>query len=172
MRIIDTVTHLRLVLQIVVIIKNVFFQASEKNPGILRFGSLSVKVKKTTNAFNNYFGSNEKKHSLDSNVNSNLGGGDRRPSLPMISDAQRMPPPKLAPSKKRKNSMMAKRHSVDYGSLGMTGTKTKSAPSTPTEPNPVKELLRRPSSSAAKGSDDSDSEYGFDSQWGGGPTKT
>merc|ERR1711994_170382 len=28
---------------------------NEKNPGILRFGSLSVKVKKTTEAFNNYF---------------------------------------------------------------------------------------------------------------------
>ena len=46
------------------------FQASEKNPGILRFGSLSVKVKKTTKAVNNYFGSQtEKKHSLDSNMN-------------------------------------------------------------------------------------------------------
>lgn len=98
------------------------FQASEKNlaPGILRFGSLSVKVKKTTNAFNNYFGSTEKKHSLDSNMNANVpstgGGGAISISGPM-SDMDRMPPPKFGPSKKRKNSMMVKRHSVDYGSL-------------------------------------------------------
>ncbi len=139
------------------------FQASEKNPGILRFGSLSVKVKKTTNAFNNYFGSTEKKHSLDSNMNTNSSSGGA-PSLPSqlgagLSDAQRMPPPKmLAPSKKRKNSMMAKRHSVDYGSLSAAGARTKSAPTTPTEPRPL--------SSAAKSDCDSDSEYGFDSQWG------
>merc|ERR1711874_99068 len=39
---------------------------NEKNPGILRFGSLSVKVKKTTEAFNNYFnssGESSKKYS-------------------------------------------------------------------------------------------------------------
>ena len=58
-----------------------FNQASEKNPGILRFGSLSVKVKKTTEAFNNYFG--ERKHSWGSNSSNHnsvdglgaLGGG-------------------------------------------------------------------------------------------------
>ncbi len=49
-------------------------QASEKNPGILRFGSLSVRVKKTTEAFNNYFGS-ERKHSWGSNSNQEGGGG-------------------------------------------------------------------------------------------------
>ncbi len=50
-------------------------QASEnKNPGILRFGSLSVRVKKTTEAFNNYFGS-ERKHSWGSNSQEGGAGG-------------------------------------------------------------------------------------------------
>ena len=45
-------------------------QAAQKTPGggILRFGSLSVKVKKTTEAFNNYFG--ERKHSWGSSSSS------------------------------------------------------------------------------------------------------
>ena len=89
------------------------FQASEKNPGILRFGSLSVKVKKTTKAVNNYFGS-EKKHSLDSNMNGFMSGGGGSGSggiggsstnvanaaAASLFDADRMPPPKFAPSKK------------------------------------------------------------------------
>ena len=53
-------------------------------PGILRFGSLSVRVKKTTEAFNSYFGS-ERKHSWGSNQNSEGGspfdtGGPRKHS--------------------------------------------------------------------------------------------
>ena len=42
-------------------------QLADKNSGILRFGSLSVKVKKTTEAFNNYFGhhGHEKKSSTE-----------------------------------------------------------------------------------------------------------
>ena len=82
------------------------FQASEKNPGILRFGSLSVKVKKTTKAVNNYFGS-EKKHSLDSNMNNGFLSGINSGSSSNVAnaaaslfDADRMPPPKFAPSKK------------------------------------------------------------------------
>ena len=81
-------------------------QASEKNT-LSRFGSLSVKVKKTTNAFNNYFGSqsSEKKHSLDSNMNTFTTGGSLVGSTQNIAaaslfDADRMPPPKFAPSKK------------------------------------------------------------------------
>ena len=48
--------------------KNRSRQLADKNSGpsgILRFGSLSVKVKKTTEAFNNYFNHSEKKHSQD-----------------------------------------------------------------------------------------------------------
>ncbi|XP_040569977.1 uncharacterized protein sowah [Lepeophtheirus salmonis] len=67
-------------------------QASEKNAGILRFGSLSVKVKKTTEAFNNYFHNHDKKNSDP--------------------DKEKMPPPKFAPIKKRKS-----KRSVDFGKV-------------------------------------------------------
>ncbi|QQP38626.1 Uncharacterized protein FKW44_019249, partial [Caligus rogercresseyi] len=77
--------------------------ASEKNAGILRFGSLSVKVKKTTEAFNNYFHSGSHSDKKIFNL-----------------DNEKMPPPKFAPIKKRRS-----KRSVDFG-------KVKSAPSTPT----------------------------------------
>merc|ERR1719158_1463470 len=58
----------------------------EKNPSILRFGSLSVKVKKTTEAFNNYFN----------------GSGESKPKWESAAaDRDKMPPPKFAPVKKR-----------------------------------------------------------------------
>jgi len=136
--------------------------------GILRFGSLSVKVKKTTEAFNNYFGgssSGERKHSwhVDSGHSSlgppvTLGSVGRASSASSVlsstgSDSQKMPPPKgFGPMKKRKNS--SKRSSVDYGS----SKANKSAPTTPTGSG---------SRGGGKGdkSDESDSEFGFDSQW-------
>jgi len=116
-------------------------QLADKNSGgILRFGSLSVKVKKTTEAFNNYFNS-EKKHS----------NSDQPYSLPTIGlpndeDAAKMPPPKFAPIKKRRS-----KRAIDFAS-----TLSKSAPVTPNETSPIKEEER---------CSDSDGEYGFDSQW-------
>ena len=127
-----------------------FNQASEKNPGILRFGSLSVKVKKTTEAFNNYFSGKSENDAFDS------------------SDALRMPPPKFAPIKKRKS----KRGPVDYGG------KVKSAPTTPTkeavgEFTAVVGSAHGGSVKSVNGgggaSDESDSEFGFDSGWGSEP---
>merc|ERR1712083_291927 len=56
----------------------------EKNPSILRFGSLSVKVKKTTEAFNNYFGSGNGSETKLKWENNN-------------GDKEKMPPPKFAP---------------------------------------------------------------------------
>lgn len=104
--------------------------------GILRFGSLSVKVKKTTEAFNNYFHS-EKKHS----------NSEQPYSLPTIGhpleDVNKMPPPKFAPIKKRRS-----KRGHDFVSA------SKSAPVTPQETSPIKEERS-----------DSDGEYGFDSQW-------
>jgi len=85
---------------------------NEKNPGILRFGSLSVKVKKTTEAFNNYFNKD--------------GGNDFKPKWE--NEENKMPPPKFAPIKKRKS-----KRTVDFG-------RTKSAPVTP-EKSPVKEVI-------------------------------
>jgi len=78
----------------------------EKNQGggMLRFGSISVKVKKTTEAFNNYFNSGS----------SNNNSFDKR-----FDDSSKMPPPKFAPIKKRKS-----KRTIDFGL-------TKSAPTTP-----------------------------------------
>ena len=92
-------------------------------------------VKKTTEAFNNYFNKegNEFKTKWDSN------------------DADKMPPPKFAPIKKRKS-----KRTVDFG-------RTKSAPVTP-ERSPVKEVILE----ANEENSDSDSEYGFGDKWGPG----
>ena len=126
---------------------------NEKNPGILRFGSLSVKVsrdygqsplltlcvfqvKKTTEAFNNYFNKD--------------GSNDFKPKWE--SDVSKMPPPKFAPIKKRKS-----KRTVDFG-------RTKSAPVTP-ERSPVKEVIPE---AAEENISDSDSEYGFGDKWGPG----
>lgn len=118
-------------------------QLADKNSGILRFGSLSVKVKKTTEAFNNYFGhhGNDKKSSSEQPY-----------SLPMIGvgqdeDSAKMPPPKLGPIKKRKSKRAA-----DFSN---SVSISKSAPVTPHERSPIKEEKHS----------DSDSEYGFDSGW-------
>jgi hypothetical protein len=121
----------------------------EKNPSILRFGSLSVKVKKTTEAFNNYFGS---------------GGGvgnDEKPKPKWdragSGDRSKMPPPKFAPVKKRHS-----KRTIDFG-------RTKSAPVTPQERSPVKEAIQEEREEVVQGSD-SDSEYGFGDRWGPGET--
>jgi len=111
----------------------------EKNPGILRFGSLSVKVKKTTEAFNNYFTSKE--------------GSESKPKWGDDTDVEKMPPPKFAPIKKRKS-----KRTIDFG-------RTKSAPVTPTERSPIKEVILE---AAEENISDSDSEYGFGDKWGPG----
>ena len=119
--------------------KNRSRQLADKNSGpsgILRFGSLSVKVKKTTEAFNNYFNHSEKKHSQD----------NQPYSLPTIgiepesSKSEKMPPPKFAPIKKRKS-----KRSVDYKQSVIVRSASQ---------NSIKEEKS-----------DSDGEYGFDSQW-------
>jgi len=114
----------------------------EKNTGLLKFGSLSVKVKKTTEAFNNYF-----------NGESSKKGGGSNDTSPFKEDSAIMPPPKFAPIKKRKS-----KRTVDFG-------RTKSAPVTPVERSPVKEVI--PEIREDDGSIDSDSEYGFGNTWAG-----
>ena len=132
---------------------------NEKSPGMLRFGSLSVKVKsviivtgiflheinvifvtfqvkKTTEAFNNYF--------------NNKDGNDFKNKWD--NDGEKMPPPKFAPIKKRKS-----KRTVDFG-------RTKSAPTTP-ERSPVKEVILE---AGEENVSDSDSEYGFGDKWGPG----
>ena len=63
-----------------------YFQAPTTNRGsggaLSRFGSLSVKVKKTTEAFNNYFNS-----SKNGDLFAENGGGFAPSSLPPIIDS-------------------------------------------------------------------------------------
>lgn len=116
-------------------------QAAEKNPGILKFGSLSVKVKKTTEAFNNYF-TNKGENGVHS--------GD--------SDGMKMPPPKFGPIKKRKS-----KRSIDYGKpQPVISGPTPIADVSPSKSTVVEEQTGELPNAK---SDDSDSEYGFDSQW-------
>ena len=135
-------------------------QLADKNSGgILRFGSLSVKVKKTTEAFNNYFNSSnpEKKNSKTNlEISGPIGGSDNQPySLPTIGfgpdedAAVKMPPPKFAPIKKRRSKRAA-----DFMHISKTSI---SAPVSQ-ETSPIKE-------EDASRNSDSDGDYGFDSQW-------
>lgn len=128
-------------------------QNNDKNSGILRFGSLSVKVKKTTEAFNNYFGA--RSSSSDSLSMPYMGSGGMSSStngghFGSRDDSSKMPPPRFAPIKKRKS-----KRAMDYHS---SLTSVKSAPVTPTETSPIKE-------EGDERRSDSDSEYGFNSQW-------
>merc|ERR1719491_243183 len=135
-------------------------QLADKNSGgILRFGSLSVKVKKTTEAFNNYFNSSnpEKKNSKTNlEISGPIGGSDNQPySLPTIGfgpdedAAVKMPPPKFAPIKKRRSKRAA-----DFMHISKTSI---SAPVSQ-ETSPIKE-------EDASRNSDSDGDYGFDQQW-------
>ena len=93
-----------------------------------------LKVKKTTEAFNNYF----------------RDGSESKPKWG-DTDVEKMPPPKFAPIKKRKS-----KRTIDFG-------RTKSAPVTPTERSPVKEVIHE--EVAEENISDSDSEYGFGDKW-------
>jgi hypothetical protein len=71
------------------------FQNNDKNSGILRFGSLSVKVKKTTEAFNNYFGArSSSSDSLSMPYMGSGSGGSNGSHFGSRDDATKMPPPK------------------------------------------------------------------------------
>eukprot|EP00088_Acartia_fossae_P069893 TRINITY_DN9223_c0_g1_i4.p1 TRINITY_DN9223_c0_g1~~TRINITY_DN9223_c0_g1_i4.p1 ORF type:complete len:401 (-),score=122.17 TRINITY_DN9223_c0_g1_i4:268-1413(-) len=108
----------------------------EKNQGggMLRFGSISVKVKKTTEAFNNYFNSGS---SSSNSISSNqISGGD----------AQKMPPPKFAPIKKRKS-----KRTIDFGlSRSAPTTPVGKPPSTPAAIPEVEEEDSHPQLGAAR----------------------
>jgi len=113
--------------------------AKNSTGGMLRFGSLSVKVKKTTEAFNNYF-------------NNNSASSDKK--VATESDLVKMPPPKFAPIKKRKS-----KRPVDYAASA-----SKSAPTTPLSRAPsLKEFVIPEEEQGA--ASDSDSEFGFGSRW-------
>ena len=141
--------------------------AGQNSGSILRFGSLSVKVKKTTEAFNNYFG--ERKSSWGSNSDerklsmiSNASSATSRKSSWASSIAEeideassKMPPPK---------SMLKKRKSSRKASTASDKV-YKSAPTTPTSSSKdIAGLFSNPMQRSDK-SDESDSEFGFDSQW-------
>lgn len=185
--------------------------ASGAPGGMTRFGSLSVKVKKTTEAvkaFNSYFNSKMGSDSADSASSSqpsslgpislpmdfvhtsgmssssltstsmpiNQGGG--RSSSDAV-DSRLMPPPQGPASgpgpsmglKKRKSS---KKGYTEYG-------RHASAPSTPTPHGQIKEEsteeVRKASLAGSSGGhqqqaeSDSDSEFGFGSQWGAPPRR-
>jgi len=162
-----------------------------------RFGSLSVKVKKTTEAFNNYFNS-----AKNGDIFAENGGGFAPSSLPPIidsgadesaelrngsgdTDSARMPPPKFPGSahssiKKRKSKRSLDYGSGNFGSSNSSLGAARSAPVTPTsdrsssKDGSLETVSKRSGRSSygshndGGGSDDSDSEYGFDGpQWSG-----
>merc|ERR1712226_1502964 len=165
-----------------------------------RFGSLSVKVKKTTEAFNNYFNSSKNGDMFAEN-----GGGFAPSSLPPIidsgveesgefrvgsersteNDSSKMPPPKFPSSAHSSIKKRKSKRSLDYGSGNFGSSSTslgtaRSAPVTPTsdrsssKDGSLETVSKRSGRSSygshndGGGSEDSDSEYGFDGpQWSG-----
>lgn len=172
-----------------------------------RFGSLSVKVKKTTEAFNNYFNSGKSgdvfadsggfapsslppiiDSSIEESGDFNSGMDTRKISekrTPTDNDSTRMPPPKFGSSAHSSIKKRKSKRSMDYGSSSNGGSMSslgtaRSAPVTPTSDRSLskegnmdmvgKRTGRASVGSNMGGSDDSDSEYGFDGpQWSGGP---
>jgi len=177
-----------------------------------RFGSLSVKVKRTTEAFNNYFNSAKNGDVfaesggfapsslppiIDSSIEEsgefqssmeNTPRETRKTSEKIMSnenDCSKMPPPKFPSSAHSSIKKRRSKRSVDYGSGSNGGSMTslgaaRSAPVTPTSDrssskdesiDTVSKRTERASyGSHMGGSEDSDSEYGFDGpQWSEGP---
>ncbi|KAK7873830.1 hypothetical protein R5R35_005809 [Gryllus longicercus] len=108
---------------------------SEKELGFLRIGSLNMRVKRTTEAFSNFLGvgttNSEKLHK-------SWGSADNIQQV----DRRIMPPPKVAPIKKRGS----RRGGQDYSG-------SHSTPSTP------------PSHTRTAHDSDSDTACGFGSDW-------
>jgi hypothetical protein len=90
-------------------------------------------VKKTTEAFNNYFNSNG---AADGGGGGGGGAGRRWDNA---DDFSKMPPPKFAPIKKRKS-----KRPLDYSSSSNSLSSSRSAPTTPTTHSPLKEVNAPP----------------------------
>jgi hypothetical protein len=88
-----------------------------------------LQVKKTTEAFNNYFNSNG---AADGGGGGGGGAGRRWDNA---DDFSKMPPPKFAPIKKRKS-----KRPLDYSSSSNSLSSSRSAPTTPTTHSPLKEV--------------------------------
>lgn len=95
-----------------------------------------MQVKKTTEAFNNYFNNNTT---------------EPKKWDAAEDDQEKMPPPKFAPIKKRKS-----KRTMDFSA-------SRSAPTTPVGRSPLRDAI--PEAAEERGSDDSDSEFGFGSRW-------
>ncbi len=85
-------------------------------------------MKKTTEAFNNYFNSNGA-------ADGGGGGGGAGRRWDNADDFSKMPPPKFAPIKKRKS-----KRPLDYRSSNNSLSSSRSAPTTPTTHYPLKEV--------------------------------
>jgi len=97
-------------------------------------------VKKTTEAFNNYF---------NNNPATATSGGTTADKKWDPEDLIKMPPPKFVPIKKRKS-----KRTIDFSA-------SRSAPVTPVGRSPAKDIIPELDE---KGSD-SDTEFGFGSRW-------
>ncbi|XP_066938020.1 uncharacterized protein [Macrobrachium rosenbergii] len=115
--------------------------------GFLRIGSLNVKVRKTTEAFNNLLS-----RDVEARLHRTWGSSDSLPDADK--ESKSMPPPKFGPIKKRKTKkdrdFVAPRPVSAYSALA------------PTEPISPTSGTGMPPVNADS---DSDSAYGFGSEW-------
>ncbi|XP_063607140.1 uncharacterized protein LOC134781806 [Penaeus indicus] len=117
--------------------------------GFLRIGSLNVKVRKTTEAFNNLLS-----REVESKLHRSWGSSDSIPDADK--ESKSMPPPKFGPIKKRKTKrdrdFVASRPVSAYPALAPTEETTSTSSTASTVP-PI------------NADSDSDSAYGFGSEW-------
>lgn len=141
--------------------------------GFLRIGSLNVRVKKTTEAFSNFLGvgnssqpnripvnvrtSAPPNSSYFEKINKNWGSADNI----QHNDLTNMPPPKYGSSKKHRSKRAAD------GDVTVNRTHSHSMPTTPNQPRAPMGSISNYSRSHNIGDSDSDSAYGFDSNWNG-----
>ncbi|XP_069946370.1 uncharacterized protein [Cherax quadricarinatus] len=118
--------------------------------GFLRIGSLNVKVRKTTEAFNNLLS-----RDVEARLHRTWGSSDSLPDAEK--ESKSMPPPKFGPIKKRKT-----KKDRDFVQTRPVSAYSALAPADDISPHTAMMPSMMPSMNADS---DSDSAYGFGSEW-------
>nr|XP_053647468.1 uncharacterized protein LOC128698988 [Cherax quadricarinatus] len=118
--------------------------------GFLRIGSLNVKVRKTTEAFNNLLS-----RDVEARLHRTWGSSDSLPDAEK--ESKSMPPPKFGPIKKRKT-----KKDRDFVQTRPVSAYSALAPTDDISPHTAMMPSMMPSMNADS---DSDSAYGFGSEW-------
>ncbi|KAK4307641.1 hypothetical protein Pmani_020598 [Petrolisthes manimaculis] len=125
----------------------------KESAGFLRIGSLNVKVRKTTEAFNSLLS-----REVEAKLSRAWGSTDSLPDADK--ESKSMPPPKFGPIKKRKTKKERDFTPSRPVSALPALAPTEDIPNNPAAPSPP-----TPTTPSGNADSDSDSAYGFGSEW-------